>query len=155
MGGGLLKKRAIEGNFTQRNWSKSGAKHFECDRYIVHESFDEFLPYNFNPYNLALIELSESVDLSLFENEVLLPCSSSRLSPEIIDPPLNLGYAVGMGLIQMHPPYSSDVLKGIPLIHEPNCAMRSVISQYKFLRFFQKKLMIRLMTKDAVTNAHF
>ena len=114
--------RIVKGNFVKTDWKKNATR-IACDRNIVHESYDAFLGYEFNPYNIALIELQESVDLSQNGNAILRPCTRHQLgSPSLATP--DVGYAVGMGLVQLYPHYYADVLKGILLIHEPHCTLR-------------------------------
>ena len=111
--------KVVKGNFVKKDWYKSATR-IACERYIVHESYDTFLSYEFNPYNIALIELQESVDLSQDGNKILRPCTRQQLGSLTFAPP-DVGYAVGMGLIQLYPHYNSDVLKGLRLFHNSIC----------------------------------
>ena len=114
--------RIVKANFVKTDWKKNATR-IACDRYIVHELYEAYLGYEFNPYNIALIELQESVDLSQDGNAILRPCTRQQLgSPSLATP--DVGYAVGMGLVQLYPHYYADVLKGILLIHEPLCTSR-------------------------------
>ena len=111
----------VKGDFVFSSW-RSTAKRFSCNRYVVHELYETYLHRNSNPYNLALIELEESVDLNKPENQILLPCPAGY-SGRMFDNP-HFGYAVGMGLSRWDSYFYSSVLRGIRLIHEPRCSIR-------------------------------
>ena len=115
--------QVVKGDFTTKNWIIH-AKRFSCVRFIVHPYYEHHLDHIFNPYDLAIIELEESVDMTHAQNDILKPCV-----PELLDASSNLeapefGYALGMGLIRLKPKFKSPVLKGVRLIHEHYCSMR-------------------------------
>ena len=68
--------RVIKADFTSIDWYRH-AKTFACDKYVVHEDYETYLDLALNPYNLALIELEESIDLTDPENEILEPCMTN------------------------------------------------------------------------------
>ena len=121
--------QVVRGNFESYEWSRTASR-FLCERYIIHESYVAHLDYTFNPYNIALIELDESVDLSLPENGVLRPCflgGRGRLS-HVLDTP-QVGFAVGMGIIDRGSKIYSHNLRGVTMIHQTIC---SSTYRYKF-----------------------
>ena len=120
--------RIVKGIFLTNAWNRT-AKYFLCDQYIVHESYKKYIDFLFNPYNLAMIDLDESVDLTKPENDILLPCISRSGGSAITQfhSPV-FGYAVGMGLIQSNPDVFSEVLRGIRLNHAPECSLRFLVA---------------------------
>ena len=128
--------RIVKGDFTIKNWSKT-ATYFSCDQYIIHESYKKYTDLLFNPYNLAMIDLEESVDLTKPENAILPSCASkfdsSSMTRSFFNP--KYGYAVGMGVTNCNADYYSDFLKAITLDHTKLCS-------WKFLHAIGKRIMV-------------
>ena len=102
--------RIVKGIFSTIGWKRT-ANYFLCDQYIVHESYKKYIDLLFNPYNLAMIDLDESVDLTKPENDILLPCISRSDGSAMTQLQSHVfGNAVGMGLTQSYPDVYSPVL---------------------------------------------
>ena len=113
----------------QPNWKEYRLKFF-CKNYKVHGYFDPTL-YG-NPFDIAILFLTEKFDFNKPYQLVLRPCSLAGYSSG----GYNYGTAIGLGLTNQNPQEKPGVSMEATLRRDENCG------QYNFPKFWFKSQLV-------------